>query len=215
MSDKGKKRLSIARIVRGWARETARHEDDIREDLFTAALDGQFEFPMSPSDDPLRRFGPDQSQITLADGEEIKTGHLKAGLDARSPPRGSVNAAIWAEAESDLYITREGFKRWCDEHGEAFPEFWGGKGLPDSRPKRPAGKTRSAKRRGRAKGSGIYNDSKPLEKMKELIGEGIAKSPHQAATMVVCEKLTRVKGTGTETSTIKRLYTKYLKLDTK
>lgn len=63
--------------------------------------------------------------------------------------------------------------------------------------------------RGRPKDSGAYNDTKAYEKMKELIDGETAKSPYQAAGMVVREGLVSVKGFGVDASLIKRLYTKY------
>ena len=135
MSDQDEERLSIELIVQSWAHETGRHEDSVREDIFDAALEGQFEFAMHPND-PLRRSGPYRSQITTADGDVIDASHLKNGLDAMQKG-GSHNSGRLVQAARKFYISRDGFEQWCGERGEPFPEFWGGDGLAASRPKRP------------------------------------------------------------------------------
>ena len=108
-----------------------------------------------------------------------------------------------------LCISKGDFQAWCSRHGTDPPEFWVAEAEGTQRRSKPNGKAKTSKRRGRTPGSGAYNDIKALEKMKELIDGETAKSHHQAAGMVVREKLVHVKGSGTEASIIKRLYTKY------
>ena len=65
-------------------------------------------------------------------------------------------------------------------------------------------------RRGRAKGSGTFDDSAPLQEMRRRLDDGRAKSPNEAAHQVAEE----AKGPATVGSKARRLRRKFSELDT-
>ena len=111
-----------------------------------------------------------------------------------------------------LSISKGDFRRWCSQRKLDLPEFWFEGDAQPASP--PDGEPRPAKRRGRPKGSGMINDSKPLEKMRELTGGEDAVNPHRAAGMAIDDPNIRVKGIE-RASTIKRLIGKFKKLESK
>lgn len=126
---------------------------------------------------------------------------------------GSIPSSEWDRWE-DVEFRTDGVSAWL---GVAQPTILNREQPQNSNARRGLGANGAAPKKrhaGRTPGSGAYNDSKPIEAMQRLIDSDDAKSPHQAAGMVVDDPSIRVKGTN-RPSKIRRLWGKHKELEAK